>query len=166
MVTVFGSAKPVSGDSAYTDAMSLGEKLAQLQIGVVTGGYMGTMEAVSKGSSEAGGYVIGVTCEEIGNWRPISHNAWVHEVIHCSSLAQWIRRLIQEGNAGLIALPGGIGTLAEIVMYWNHVIGKAWQDTIKAFCTAQARYLDGSLPANFHFVSSVDEAVQYFKQAD
>jgi uncharacterized protein (TIGR00730 family) len=177
MVTVFGSAKPVSGDSAYTEAMSLGEQLARLQLGVVTGGYMGTMEAVSKGSAEAGGYVVGVTCEEIENWRPTSHNAWVHEVIHCTSLAERIRRLIQEGTVGLIALPGGIGTLAEIVLYWNHVIihpedrrplifiGQAWKATIQAFCKAQEIYLDGSLPANFHFVISVDEAVQYFKQA-
>lgn len=176
-MTVFGSAKPVLGDSAYTDAMKLGAQLAQLHLGVVTGGYMGTMEAVSKGSAEAGGTVVGVTCEEIENWRPTSHNAWVQEVIHCSSLAERIKRLIQEGNVGLIALPGGIGTLAEIVLFWNHIIihpedsrpmifiGKAWQETIQAFCAAQESYLDSSLPENFHFVCSVDEALLYFKQA-
>lgn len=177
MVTVFGSAKPVTGDSAYTEAMSLGKQLARLQLGVITGGYMGTMEAVSKGSAEAGGYVIGVTCDEIEKWRPITHNAWVHEVIQCPTLSVRIQRLIQEATVGYIALPGGIGTLAEIVLYWNHVIihpedrrpmvfiGKAWQETIQAFCAAQESYLDSSLPENFHFVCSVDEAMLYFKQA-
>ncbi len=178
MVTVFGSARPVPGDLAYAEAMKLGEQLAQLQLGVVTGGYMGTMEAVSQGAALAGGHVIGVTCEEIENWRPISHNPWVHEIIHCPTLAERIHTLINQGTSGLIALPGGIGTLAEIVLFWNHIlihpkdmrpmifIGQAWQDTIQAFCTAQEIYLDGSLPENFHFVDSVDEAVQSFKQAD
>lgn len=31
---------------------------------VLNGGYIGTMEAVSRGAAEAGGHVIGVTCEE------------------------------------------------------------------------------------------------------
>ena len=60
-VTVFGGAQPKEGTPAYEEARELGSLLAQRKHAVLTGGYMGTMEAVSRGASEAGGHVIGVT---------------------------------------------------------------------------------------------------------
>ena len=57
---------------AYAEALALGELLAQRGHTVLTGGYMGTMEAVSDGAAAAGGHVIGVTCDEIGRFaRPL-----------------------------------------------------------------------------------------------
>jgi hypothetical protein len=135
---------------------------------------MGTMEAVSKGAAENGGEVLGITCEEIENWRPVAHNLWVQQVIHCQTLEERIRILIQQADAGAIALPGGIGTLAEIIMFWNYLnihpqdirplilVGNAWQQTIRAFCEAQKNYLPSVLPRNFHFVNSVNDALQRF----
>ena len=173
-VTVFGSARPVPGESAYEDAMQLGGQLALLQLGVVTGGYMGTMEAISQGAAMNGGEVIGVTCAEIESWRPTPHNIWVQRIIHCDTLEERIQSLIHQGDAGAIALPGGIGTLAEIMLFWNHIsihpedkrplilIGEGWQNTIQAFHLAQKQLLPADLPANLHFVASISEALQWF----
>lgn len=64
-IAVFGGSQPKEGDPAYAEAYELGSLLAQAGHTVLTGGYIGTMEAVSRGAAEAGGHVIGVTCEEI-----------------------------------------------------------------------------------------------------
>lgn len=47
IVAVFGSANPLPGDSLYQEAKILGELLARSGHAVMTGGYSGTMEAVS-----------------------------------------------------------------------------------------------------------------------
>ena len=69
-VTVFGGASPTEPD--YNAALRLGKLLGQAGCSVLTGGYIGTMEAVSRGAAESGGHVIGVTCEEIEAWRKVS----------------------------------------------------------------------------------------------
>lgn len=71
-LTVFGGAQVKEGTAAYEEARELGVLLAQNGHTVLTGGYMGTMEAVSRGASEAGGHVIGVTCMDIEEWRKTS----------------------------------------------------------------------------------------------
>ena len=45
-ITVFGGAQPKEGTPAYEEARELGALLAQSGHAVLTGGYMGTMEAV------------------------------------------------------------------------------------------------------------------------
>ena len=80
-VSVFGGSEPKEGMTAYTEAMELGRLLAERRHIVLTGGYIGTMEAVSRGAHEAGGHVIGVTCLDIERWRPRQANQWVIEEI-------------------------------------------------------------------------------------
>lgn len=133
---------------------------------------MGTMEAVSKGCHEAGGVVIGVTCAEIEAWRPVPPNAWIDELIPCQTLEERIRTLITCGNTALIALPGGIGSLAEILMVWNHIlllptdsrpfllIGDGWKETLQTFYRTQQPYVPDSFPPNFHFISNISSVFQ------
>ena len=68
-ITVFGGSQPLPGGDAYLEGQRLGRLIASNHWEVLTGGYVGAMEAVSRGAGEAGGHVIGVTCEEIENWR-------------------------------------------------------------------------------------------------
>lgn len=53
-VVIYGSSAPCEGSSEYTQAQELGSKLSAAGFGVVTGGYSGTMEAVSRGAKENG----------------------------------------------------------------------------------------------------------------
>jgi hypothetical protein len=82
------------------------------------------MEAVSRGAAEVGGHVIGVTCSEIENWRPVKANAWVHEERSFLSLQDRLHELIYTCDAAM-ALPGGPGTLTEIALTWNLIIIQA-----------------------------------------
>jgi uncharacterized protein (TIGR00730 family) len=151
-ITVFGGANPKPQDPAYLEAYHLGKILGQAGHSLLTGGYIGTMEAVSKGANEAGAHVIGVTCDEIEEWRPISINKWVHEEIRCKTLQERVFVLIDQCDAA-IALPGGIGTLTEIAMLWNHMVidavkkkklilvGKGWQTIFNDLFLFQGSYI-------------------------
>src|SRR6185295_11638657 len=103
------------------EAYELGKLLAGAGHTVLTGGYMGTMEAVSKGANEAGGHVIGVTCAQIESWRATGPNAWVKEQRRFETLQERLNCLIDSCDAA-IALPGGPGTLTEIALSWNLMI--------------------------------------------
>ncbi len=116
-VTVFGASKPLPGESEYEEGVRLGRALGELGHTAVTGGYGGVMEAVSKGAGEAGGHVIGVTTPTAFPDRP-GANQWVAEEIVTPDLPTRIRTLIDLADAA-IALPGSIGTFAEIVLLWN-----------------------------------------------
>ena len=141
-ITVFGGANPKPGTAAYEEALQLGRLLGERGYSVLTGGYIGTMEAVSRGAAESGGHVIGVTCEEIESWRGVSANAWVKEELRYATLKERLFALIEECDAAL-ALPGGVGTLAEIALTWNLLlidaipprplilIGSCWQETVR-----------------------------------
>ena len=120
-VTVFGGAQPLPDSPAYVKACELGRLLAEAGYTVLTGGYIGTMEAVSKGASEAGGHVVGVTCDEIERWRGTKANRWVKEERHFSTMQERLNELVRACDAA-IALPGGPGTLAEIALTWNLMI--------------------------------------------
>ena len=154
-ITVFGGSQPKEGDSAYNEAIELGRLLAQRGHTVLTGGYIGTMEAVSRGASEAGGHVIGVTCEDIENWRKVAPNRWVKEQRRRKTLLERLQGLI-EGCDAALALPGGPGTLTEISLMWNLMvvesihrrplilIGSGWQSVLDQVFTQ----LDGYVPAH------------------
>ena len=120
-VSVFGGSQPKEGEPAYAEARELGKLLAERGHTVLTGGYIGTMEAVSRGAKEAGGHVIGVTCEDIETWRKVKANNWVMEEIRKKTLVERLHALIHESDAAL-ALPGGPGTLTEISLMWNLMI--------------------------------------------
>jgi uncharacterized protein (TIGR00725 family) len=150
-ITVFGGSQPQPGSPAYVQAYELGKLLASAGHTVLTGGYMGTMEAVSRGANEAGGHVIGVTCADIEAWRDARANAWVKEERRFTTLQERLNELIQACDAA-IALPGGPGTLAEIALTWNLMIvdsiprkplilvGDGWKNVLETFQREFAMY--------------------------
>ena len=168
-VTVFGGANPTEPD--YAQALHLGKLLGQARCTVLTGGYIGTMEAVSRGAAENGGHVIGVTCEEIETWRKVRVNRWVKEERCFPTLRERIYALI-EGCQAAIALPGGPGTLAEIAFMWNHLliqaitprplilVGSGWQDTFERLYRTFDEYIPARQRQWISFAGDVDEAVK------
>jgi uncharacterized protein (TIGR00730 family) len=170
-VTVFGGAQPKAGSAAYEEARELGKMLAERGHVVLTGGYMGTMEAVSRGASEAGGHVVGVTCEDIEVWRGTKANAWVKEERRKKSLIERLQALI-EGCDAAIALPGGAGTLTEISLMWNLMIveslpprpltlvGSGWQSTFDQFFKEFNAYMPTHQRELLYFAKDVKTAVE------
>ncbi|HEY5268954.1 MAG TPA: LOG family protein [Anaerolineales bacterium] len=169
-ITVFGGSQPQPGSPAYEEACELGKLLAKHGHTVLTGGYIGTMEAVSRGANEAGGHVIGVTCADIEAWRPVKPNAWVQEERRFATLQERLNELVLACDAA-IALPGGPGTLTEIALTWNLMIvnsmppkpliltGAGWRSVMESFYNS----FEVSIPQNqrdlLQFAPDIREAV-------
>ncbi|MFO7445448.1 MAG: LOG family protein [Ignavibacteriaceae bacterium] len=113
-ITVFGSSLPVEGEEEYSVAYKLGGLLAKNNFDVCTGGYMGIMEAVSRGAVENGGKAEGVTLSYLN----FKCNNYLTNNIKCSTLFERITTLIEKGDAYII-LQGGTGTLLELAAVWE-----------------------------------------------
>jgi len=169
-ISIFGGSAPASGTPAYQQAYELGKRLALDGHTVLTGGYIGTMEAVSKGAAEAGGHVIGVTCMQIEEWRPVKANSWVMEELRKETLLERLMELIVNCNI-CMALPGGPGTLAEISLCWNLMIinaipakpliliGDDWKQVMDKFISGFGTYIHPSQQARIQFASGINEAL-------
>lgn len=114
IITVFGSSRSTEGDPDYQEAHELGRLLAGSGFTICSGGYSGSMEAVSRGAREAGGQTIGVTVEVIKR----DGNAWLDEELREETIFRRIERMTTLAN-GFVALRGGAGTLAEVALTMN-----------------------------------------------
>lgn len=144
VISVFGSSAPRPGSADYEAARTVGRLLAQAGFAVQTGSYSGIMAGASQGAGEAGGHVIGVTCTQIEQYRPMPPNQWVTEQIKHQTLRGRLLYLVDH-CAGAIIMPGGIGTLSELALIWSFVqtgeisprpiiaVGGLWQRTLAAF---------------------------------
>jgi uncharacterized protein (TIGR00730 family) len=169
-VSVFGGSQPKEGSAAYAEAQELGRLLAERGHVVLTGGYIGTMEAVSRGAAEAGGHVIGVTCEDIERWRPLGPNAWIKEEWRKKTLTERLMGLI-EGCDAALALPGGPGTLTEISLTWNLMIigslhrrpliliGNGWQNVFNQVFSSMDGYTSAAQKELLQFAPDIKTAV-------
>jgi uncharacterized protein (TIGR00725 family) len=114
IVTIFGSSKPKEGSPEFEGAVLIGERLALNGISVCTGGYRGTMEAVSKGASKSDVKIIGVTSAVFSP----DPNEYVNVQVHTQSLFERLQKLVELGD-GYMVLKGGTGTLVEFAMVWE-----------------------------------------------
>src|SRR6185312_10458560 len=126
-ITIFGGSRVARDTPEYQAAQRLGQALAERGFSVVTGGYNGVMEAVSRGAHEAGGHVIGVTVEVIARNFERLPNAFLTQEVRTAALLERIDKLVELGDA-YVVLPGGAGTLAELGIVWNLALLGALQD--------------------------------------
>lgn len=109
-VTVFGSARTARTDKEYATGRELGGELAGAGFAVITGGGPGTMEAVNRGASEAGGMSVGLGIE-----LPFEQglNPWVDLGINFRYFFTRKTMFVKYSQA-FVCLPGGFGTLDEL----------------------------------------------------
>lgn len=172
VIAVFGSSAAQPDSDEWAEAEEVGGRLARAGHAVVTGGYGGVMEAVSRGANLAGGRVIGVTAPDLFPARP-GANPYVNDDRPAVTLVDRIGTLIGLAS-GVIALPGSIGTAAELVVAWNlnHVsringgkriptvaVGAVWREMWE-FLTDHM----GAFGGDVHVVASAREAVDWVLQ--
>jgi uncharacterized protein (TIGR00730 family) len=116
VIAVFGGSAPTEGSSGYKEARRVGRLLAKAGFTVMNGGYMGTMEAVSRGAKEAGGRTLGITSATF-DWRGIQANPWIDQEERAPDLLSRLRRLTQAD--GFLILKGSVGTLTELSVTWS-----------------------------------------------
>lgn len=120
-ITVFCGSS-CGNDPAYMrDAFEIGRHIANEGIGLVYGGAkVGLMGAVADGALSVGGYVIGILPEFLKD-KEIAHDG-LSKLIHVESMHERKLRM-HELCDGVIALPGGFGTLEEYfeILTWGQL---------------------------------------------
>ena len=109
-VSVFGSARTPVDHPEYAVGVRIGRALAQAGYAVITGGGPGTMEAVNRGASEAGGVSVGLGIELPFEQRL---NNWVDIGVNFRYFFARKTMFVKYAQAFVI-MPGGFGTLDEM----------------------------------------------------
>lgn len=112
-VCVYCGSGPGTNPKFVESAVAFGKALADNKIGLVYGGgSVGLMGAVAKSAIEHGGKVIGIIPEFLTKRENALKDA--QELIVTHDMHER-KRLMFERSDAFVALPGGIGTLEELV---------------------------------------------------
>ncbi|MCQ9207023.1 MAG: LOG family protein [Omnitrophica bacterium] len=111
-VCVFGSYRDL-GPKRKEDIVKLGRLLAKKGFEVVSGGFGGTMEDVSRGAKEAGGKTVGITYYKWQNLPYKRPNKYIDKEIKTKNIFERIETMARKSDF-FIVLPGGTGTMLEL----------------------------------------------------
>ena len=116
MVTIFGGAKCREADAEYEQARRVGQLLADAGFTICTGGYLGVMEAASRGAHERGGRVMGITMNQF----KAEPNRYLTDKVATPHFYERLQQLITR-SVGFVAVRGGMGTVTELSLVWNKI---------------------------------------------
>src|SRR6266540_6826769 len=116
IVTIFGGSKCRESDPEYAQARQVGQLLAEAGFTICTGGYLGVMEAASRGAREAGGRVFGIVMNQFKH----EPNRFLTDKVATPHFYERLQRLIIR-SVGFIAVRGGMGTVTELSLVWNKI---------------------------------------------
>jgi uncharacterized protein (TIGR00730 family) len=140
IVTIFGGSKCLPESQEYKDAKELGRKLAEAGFTICTGGYLGVMEAASRGAREAGGRVFGIVMNQFKS----EPNRYLTDKVATDHFYDRLQNLITR-SVGFVALRGGMGTVTELSLVWNKLqtgvlsrrplvlIGDCWEKVVASW---------------------------------
>lgn len=140
IVTIFGGSKCGENSDEYRQAYRIGEILAEAGFTICTGGYLGVMEAASRGAREKGGRVLGI----VMNQFKAEPNRYLTDKVATNHFYERLQNLITR-SVGFIALKGGMGTVTEISLVWNKLqtrvlaprplvlLGECWKPVVQAW---------------------------------
>lgn len=140
IVTIFGGSKCGENSPEYREAMDLGRRLAEAGFTICTGGYLGVMEAASRGAREKGGRVFGIVLNQFRS----EPNRYLTDKVATNHFYERLQNLITR-SVGFVVLRGGMGTVTEMSLVWNKLqtrviedrplvlIGDCWKKVINAF---------------------------------
>ncbi|MEJ7623091.1 MAG: LOG family protein [Pyrinomonadaceae bacterium] len=138
-MTIFGGSRCAPDSPEYREAVALGGLLAKAGFTICTGGYLGIMEAASRGAREAGGRVYGIVMNQFKS----EPNRYLTDKVATDHFYDRLQNLITR-SVGFVALRGGMGTVTEISLVWNKLqtgvlakrplvlIGDCWKPIIEA----------------------------------
>jgi uncharacterized protein (TIGR00730 family) len=140
IVTIFGGSKFGPASDEYNEAREIGSRLAQAGFTICTGGYLGVMEAASRGAREAGGRVFGIVMNQFKS----EPNRYLTDKVATNHFYERLQNLITR-SVGFVALRGGMGTVTEVSLVWNKLqtrvldrrpivlVGDCWRDVVEAW---------------------------------
>lgn len=165
IVTIFGGSRCGENTPEYLEAKDLGARLAEAGFTICTGGYLGVMEAASRGAREKGGRVLGIVMNQFKS----EPNRYLTDKVATNHFYERLQNLI-ERSSGFIALRGGMGTVTEVSLVWNKLqtgvierrplvlLGKCWKPVVRVW---QENLVVTDKDVSFlNFAGTVEEAVE------
>src|SRR6478672_8835752 len=168
IVTIFGGSKCVETDAEYAQAQRVGQLLAEAGYTICTGGYLGVMEAASRGAREAGGRVLGI----VMNQFKAEPNRYLTDKVATPHFYERLQRLITR-SVGFVAIRGGMGTVTELSLVWNKIqtgvieprplvlLGECWPPIVREWQRSLA--VSDADVAALDFAVTAEEAVEIIK---
>jgi len=164
IVTIFGGSKCRESDPEYGQARRAGELLAAAGYTICTGGYLGVMEAASRGAHERGGRVLGIVMNQFS----AEPNRFLTDKVATPHFYERLQQLIIR-SIGFIAIRGGMGTVTELSLVWNKIqtrvieprplvlLGDCWPPLVKSW--QQYLAVSDEDVKSLDFASTPEEAV-------
>jgi uncharacterized protein (TIGR00725 family) len=168
IVTIFGGSRCDEHCAEYLQAHRVGELLAESGYTICTGGYLGVMEAASRGAREKGGRVLGI----VMNQFKAEPNRFLTDKVATEHFYERLQKLITR-SVGFIALRGGMGTVTEVSLVWNKLqtrvieprpivlLGGCWPPVVEAW--QKNLVVSQSDVAVLDFALTPEEAVSIIK---
>ena len=103
IVTIFGGSKCDENSEEYKQARDLGALLADAGFTICTGGYLGVMEAASRGAREKGGRVFGIVMNQFKS----EPNRYLTDKVATNHFYERLQNLITR-SVGFVAFRGGM----------------------------------------------------------
>lgn len=140
IITIFGGSKCSHSSPEYLEARDLGSRLAEAGFTICTGGYLGIMEAASRGAREKGGRVYGIVMNQFKS----EPNRYLTDKVATDHFYERLQNLITR-SVGFVAFKGGMGTVTEISLVWNKLqtgvlgrrplvlVGDSWQRVVDSW---------------------------------
>lgn len=165
IVTIFGGSRYGEDSPEYAQAREVGARLAEAGYTICTGGYLGVMEAASRGAREKGGRVLGIVMNQFKG----EPNRFLTDKVATNHFYERLQQLIDR-SVGFIALRGGMGTVTEVSLVWNKLqtrvierrplvlLGDCWQPVVKAW-QANLAVSDADV-AHLNFAATPESAVK------
>lgn len=165
IVTIFGGSRCDENAAEYQQARRVGELLAEAGYMICTGGYLGIMEAASRGARERGGRVLGI----VMNQFKAEPNRYLTDKVASAHFYERLQHLITR-SVGFIALKGGMGTVTEVSLVWNKIqtrvieprplvlLGECWQSVVR--CWQQHLVVSDRDVELLDFAATPEEAVE------
>jgi uncharacterized protein (TIGR00730 family) len=142
-VTIFGSARAIPGTFVYDEVKRVAAALAEMGCDIITGGGPGLMQAANEGAAAANapernrsvGIRVDLPFEQEVN--PFVEQAFEHKTFFTR-----LHHFVLTSDA-FVVVPGGIGTVLELMMIWQllqvkHVhdtplilVGKMWANLVE-----------------------------------
>ncbi|CAN5695395.1 TIGR00730 family Rossman fold protein [soil metagenome] len=168
IVTIFGGSKCCETDPEYVQAERVGEMLAHAGFTICTGGYLGVMEAASRGAHAVGGRVLGIVMNQFKH-QP---NRYLTDKVATPHFYERLQQLITQ-SVGFVAVRGGMGTVTELSLVWNKIqtrvigprplvlLGECWPPIVEAW--QQHLAVSDADVAVLDFAETAEEAVAIIK---
>jgi len=168
IVTIFGGSKCKEDSDEYKQARKVGSLLAEAGFTICTGGYLGVMEAASRGARDKGGRVFGIVMNQFKS----EPNRYLTDKVATDHFYDRLQNLILR-SVGFIAIRGGMGTVTELSLVWNKLqtgvidprplvlLGDCWRGVIEAW--KEHLVVSDADIRMLNFANTAEEAVEIIK---